>query len=172
MQQSAQNKAHKFLIDGMLMNLEARSKGFDNPSYNPFGNFQPSFNPNQYIDDLSQIPSQDHQKYSNDSDCNRIQRDKDHNSNDDVFGEADQILLQVRCHRGKGKKGRGRGKMQSQAQTLLTRHKSIQERTQSKLKVPGQRRGKTDAANGTINTSAQSFRIKQIAGGSDNNFGS
>ncbi|KAA6375536.1 MAG: hypothetical protein EZS28_028936 [Streblomastix strix] len=48
----------------------------------------------------------------------------------------------------------------------------IQESTQSKLKVPGQRRGKTGAANGTINPSAQSSRIKQIAGGSDFNFGS
>ncbi|KAA6396922.1 MAG: hypothetical protein EZS28_007550 [Streblomastix strix] len=44
--------------------------------------------------------------------------------------------------------------------------------TQSKLKVPGQRRGKTGAADGTINPSAQSSHINQITGGSDFNFGS
>ncbi|KAA6354801.1 MAG: hypothetical protein EZS28_049672, partial [Streblomastix strix] len=72
----------------------------------------------------------------------------------------------------KRKKGRGRGKIQSQAQLLLSSHRPIQESTQSKLKIPGQRRGKIGAANGTINPSAQSSRIKQIAGGSDYNFGS
>ncbi|KAA6366027.1 MAG: hypothetical protein EZS28_038446, partial [Streblomastix strix] len=142
MQQRAQNKAQKYLMDGMLMNLEARSKDFDNPSYHPFGNFELSFNPNQYIDNLSQIPSQDQQKYSNDFDQNQMQRDDDHDSNDEVFGDADLIELQVRGRRGRGKKNRGRGKGS----------------TQSKLKVPGQRRGKTGAANGTINPSAQSSR--------------
>ncbi|KAA6404238.1 MAG: hypothetical protein EZS28_000225 [Streblomastix strix] len=43
---------------------------------------------------------------------------------------------------------------------------------QTKLEVLGQRRGKTGAANGTINRSAQSSCIKQITGGSDFNFGS
>jgi hypothetical protein len=55
-------------MDGMMVNLDARSKGFDIPSYHSFGNFQPSYNPNQYIDNLSQIPSQDYQEYSNDFD--------------------------------------------------------------------------------------------------------
>ncbi|KAA6393335.1 MAG: hypothetical protein EZS28_011139, partial [Streblomastix strix] len=159
-------------MDGMLMNLEARSKGFDNPSYNPFGNFQSNFNPNQYIDDLSQIPSQDQQDYSNELDQYQMQRDDDHDSNDDVFGEPDLIELQVRGRRGRGKKNRDRGKAQSQTQPLLSSHQPIQGSTQSKLKVPGQRHGKTGAANGTINPSAQSSRIKQIAGGSDFNLGS
>ncbi|KAA6354534.1 MAG: hypothetical protein EZS28_049939, partial [Streblomastix strix] len=95
MQQRAQNKAQKYLTDGMMVNLEARSKGFDIPSYHPFGNFQPNYNPNQYIDNLSQIPSQDYQEYSNDLDQYQIQRDDDHDSNDDVFGDADLIELQV-----------------------------------------------------------------------------
>ncbi|KAA6383003.1 MAG: hypothetical protein EZS28_021466 [Streblomastix strix] len=43
---------------------------------------------------------------------------------------------------------------------------------QSKLRVPGKRRRKTGAADGTINPSAQSSRIKQIASESDFNFGS
>ncbi|KAA6364088.1 MAG: hypothetical protein EZS28_040385 [Streblomastix strix] len=101
-----------------------------------------------------------------------MQRDDDHDSNDDVFGESDLIEQQVRGRRGRGKKNRGRGKAQSQTQPLLSCHQPIQGSTQSKLKVPGQRRGKTGAANGTINPSAQSFRTKQIAGGSDFNFGS
>ncbi|KAA6321193.1 MAG: hypothetical protein EZS28_054586, partial [Streblomastix strix] len=130
-------------MDGMMVNLEARSKGFDFPSYHPFGNFQPNYNPNQYIDNLSQIPSQDYQDYSNDLDQYQIQRDDDHESNDDVFGETDLIELQFRGRRGRGKKNRGRGKAQSQAQPLLSSHQTIQESTQSKLKVPGQRRGKT-----------------------------
>ncbi|KAA6403183.1 MAG: hypothetical protein EZS28_001309 [Streblomastix strix] len=159
-------------MDGMLMNLEARSKGFDNLSYNPFGSFQPNYNPNQYIDDLSQIPSQDQQEYSNELNQYQMRRDDDHDSNDDVFGESNLIELQVRGRRGRGKKNRGRGKAQSQTQPLLSRHQPIQGSTQSKLKVPGQRRGKTGAANGTINPSAQSSRIKQIAGGSDFNLGS
>ncbi|KAA6371542.1 MAG: hypothetical protein EZS28_032932 [Streblomastix strix] len=172
MQQRAQNKAQKYLMDGMLKNLEARSKGFDNRSYNPFGNFQPYFNPNLYIDKLSQIPSQDQQEYYNDFDQYQMQRDEDHDSNDDVFGDADLIELQVRGRRKRGKKNRGRGKAQSQAQPLLSSHQPIQESTQSKLRVPGRRRGKTGAANGTINPSAQSSGIKQIADGSDFNFGS
>ncbi|KAA6352978.1 MAG: hypothetical protein EZS28_051495, partial [Streblomastix strix] len=172
MQQKAKNKAQKFLIDRMLMNLDTRNKGSNNHSCHPFGNFQPSFNPNQYIDDLSQILSQDQQEYSNDSVEYRIQRDEDHNSNDVVFGEADLIQLKVRGHRGKGKKGRGRGKAQSQAQLLSFCHQFVKESTQSKLKVPGQKRGKIGAANETINPSAQSSRIKQITGGSDFNFGS
>ncbi|KAA6358195.1 MAG: hypothetical protein EZS28_046278, partial [Streblomastix strix] len=110
MQQITQNKAQQYLMDGMLMNLEASSNGFDNPSYHPFGNIEPSFNPNQYIDNHSQIPSQDQQKYSNDFDQNQMQRDDDHDSNDDVFGDADLIELQVRGRRGRGKKNRGRGK--------------------------------------------------------------
>ncbi|KAA6332247.1 MAG: hypothetical protein EZS28_053299, partial [Streblomastix strix] len=159
-------------MDGILMNLEARSKGFDNLSYNPFGSFQPNFNPNQYIDDLSQIPSQDQYEYSNELNQYQMQRDDDHDSNDDVFEESDLIELQVRGRRGRGKKNRGRGKAQSQAQPLLSSHQLIQGSTQSKLKVPGQRRGKTGAADGTINPSAQSSRIKQIAGWSDFNLGS
>ncbi|KAA6363803.1 MAG: hypothetical protein EZS28_040670, partial [Streblomastix strix] len=83
MYQGAQNIAQQNLMDGMLMNLEARSKGFDNLSYNPFGNFQPNFNPNQYIDDLSQIPSQDQQEYSNELNQYQMQRDDDDDSNDD-----------------------------------------------------------------------------------------
>ncbi|KAA6371061.1 MAG: hypothetical protein EZS28_033413, partial [Streblomastix strix] len=172
MRQSAQNKAQKYLMDGILMNLEARSKGLDNSSYNPFENFQPNFDPNQYIDDLSQIPSKDQQKYFNDFDQYQIQRDDDHDSNDDIFGESDLIELQVRGRRGRGKKNRGRGKAQSQEQPLLSSHQPIQGSTQSKIKVPGQRHGKTGAANGTINPSAQSSHIKQIAGWSDFNFGS
>ncbi|KAA6388261.1 MAG: hypothetical protein EZS28_016213 [Streblomastix strix] len=172
MQQRAQNQAQKFLMDGMIMNLEARSKGFDNLLYHPFGNFQPSFCPNQYIDYLSKIPSQDQQEYSNELDQYQMQRDDDHDSNDDVFEDADLVELQVRGRRGRGKKNRGRGKAQSQTQPLLFSHQPIQESTQSKLKVPGQRRGKTGAANGTINPSAQSSRIKQITGGSNFNFGS
>ncbi|KAA6376696.1 MAG: hypothetical protein EZS28_027777 [Streblomastix strix] len=111
-------------------------------------------------------------QYSNDSDDNRIQKDEDHNSNDNVFGEVDLIQLQVRGHRGKGKKGRVRGKPQSQALPLLSSHRLIQEGTYCNLKVPEQRRGKPGAANWTINPSAQSFRIKQITGWSDFNFGS
>ncbi|KAA6361281.1 MAG: hypothetical protein EZS28_043193 [Streblomastix strix] len=172
MHQKAQNKAQQYLIDGMLMNLEARSKGFDNLSYNPFGNFQSNFNPNQYIDDLSQIPSQDQQEYSNELNQYQMQRDDDHDSNGDAFGESDLIELQVRGRRGTGKKNRGRGKAQSQTQPLLSSYQPIQGGTKSKLKVPGQRRGKTGAANGTINPSAQSSRIKQNAGGSDFNLGS
>ncbi|KAA6359158.1 MAG: hypothetical protein EZS28_045315 [Streblomastix strix] len=101
-----------------------------------------------------------------------MQRDDDDDSNDDVFGESDLIELQVRGRRGKRKKNRGRGKAQSQTQPLLSSHQPIQGSTQSKLKVPGQRRGKTGAANGTINPNAQSSRIKQIAGESDFNLGS
>ncbi|KAA6382323.1 MAG: hypothetical protein EZS28_022150, partial [Streblomastix strix] len=108
MHQRAQNKAQQFLMDGMLMNLEARSKGFDNLSYNPFANFQPNFNPNQYIDNLSQIPSQDQQEYSNNFDQYQMQRDDDHDSNDDVFREVNLKQLHVRDHRGRGKKNRGR----------------------------------------------------------------
>ncbi|KAA6367765.1 MAG: hypothetical protein EZS28_036710 [Streblomastix strix] len=171
-QQRALNKAQKFLMDGMLMNLEARNKGFDNPSYNPFGNFQPSFNSNQYIDNLSQILSQDQQDYFNNSDEYLIQRDEDHDSTDDAFGEVDLIQLQVRGHRGRVKKGRGRDKAQSQTPPLLSSHRPIQESMQSKLKVPGQRRGKTGAASGTKNTYTQSSRKIQITGGSDFNFGS
>ncbi|KAA6349734.1 MAG: hypothetical protein EZS28_051921, partial [Streblomastix strix] len=133
-------------MDEILMNLEAKNKSLNNPSNYSFGNFQPSFNPNQYIDDLVQIVSQDQQEYSNDSDDNRIQRDEDHDSNDDVFGEADLIQLQERIHRRKGKKFRGR--------------------------VHGQMRGKTGVVNGTINLSAQSSHIKQITSGSNFNFGS
>ncbi|KAA6352740.1 MAG: hypothetical protein EZS28_051733 [Streblomastix strix] len=48
-------------------------------------------------------------------------RDEDHNINDDIFGEADLIQLQVRGHRRKRKKGRGRGKAQSPTQPLLSR---------------------------------------------------
>ncbi|KAA6363663.1 MAG: hypothetical protein EZS28_040810, partial [Streblomastix strix] len=172
MQQKSQNKAQKFLMDEMLLNLEARSKGYNNPSKHPFGNFQSSFYPNQYINDLSQIPSQDQQEFFNDSNYNRIQREDDHNSNDNVFGESVLIQLQLGGHRGKGKKERSRCKAQPQAQPLLTSHQLIQESSWSKLKVPEQRRKKTGAANGTINPSAQSSHIKQIAGGSDNNFGS
>ncbi|KAA6396716.1 MAG: hypothetical protein EZS28_007753 [Streblomastix strix] len=106
MHQTAQNKAQQYLTVVMLMNLEARSKGFDNLSYNPFGNFQPNFNPNQYIDDLSQIPSQDQQEYFNELNQYQMQRDDDHDSNDDVFGESDLIELQVRGRRGRGKKNR------------------------------------------------------------------
>ncbi|KAA6379587.1 MAG: hypothetical protein EZS28_024885 [Streblomastix strix] len=153
MSQRAQNKAQKYLMNGMLMNLEARSKDFENHVYHPLGNYQSCFNPNQYIDNLSQIHD-------------------DHESSDDAFGETDQIQLQVKGHRRRGKKSRGRCKAQSQIQPLLSSHKPIQESTQSKLKVPGQRRGKTGAADGTINPSAQSSRIKQIAGGNDFNFGS
>ncbi|KAA6373291.1 MAG: hypothetical protein EZS28_031183, partial [Streblomastix strix] len=171
-QQRAQYKAQKYLMDGMLMNLEARSKGLNNLSYHPFGNLQSSFNPNQYINDLSCIPSQDQQEYSNDSDEYQIQRDDDHNSSDEIFGKTDLIQLQTRDHRGKGKKCRGRGKAQSHAQPFQTNHRPIQESIQSKLKVPGQRRVKTGAANETINSSTQSSPIKQITGGSDFNFGS
>ncbi|KAA6392031.1 MAG: hypothetical protein EZS28_012440 [Streblomastix strix] len=153
------------------MNLEARSKGYNQAQYHPFRNFQLSFDPNQYIDDISQISSQDQLDYSNDSDKYRIQRDEDRNSNN-VFGEVDLTQLQIRGHRERRKKNRDRGKAQSQAQPILFNHRPIQRSTQSKLKVPGQRRGKTGAANGTINPSAQSSRIKQIAGGSDFNFGS
>ncbi|KAA6391961.1 MAG: hypothetical protein EZS28_012517 [Streblomastix strix] len=96
---------------------------------------------------------------------------EDQNSNDDVFGEADLIQLQVRDHKGKRKKGRSRGKAQSQTQPLLSSHQLIQGSTQSKLKVPGQRRGKTGTANRNINPSAQSSHIKQIADESDNNLG-
>ncbi|KAA6386938.1 MAG: hypothetical protein EZS28_017538 [Streblomastix strix] len=172
MQQRTQNKAQKYLMDGMLMNLEVMIKNFDIPSHHPFGNCQANFNLNQYIDNLSQIPSQDQQGYSNDFDQYQMQRDDDHDSNDDVFGEADIIELQVRGRRGRGMKNRGRGKAQSQSQPLSSSHQLIQGSTQSKLKVPGQRHGKTIAANGTINRCAQSSRIKQIAGGSDFNFGS
>ncbi|KAA6369617.1 MAG: hypothetical protein EZS28_034856 [Streblomastix strix] len=171
-QQRAQNKAQKFLINGMIMNLEARNKSFDNPSYHSFGNFQPNFNPNQYIDNLNQFTSQDQQVNSYNSDEYQIQRDDDHDNNDNIIEEADLIQLQVIGHKGKRKKSRGRGKVQSQAQPLLTSHRPIQESTQSKLKVPGLRRGKTGASNGTINLSAQSSRLKQITGGSDFNFGS
>ncbi|KAA6369107.1 MAG: hypothetical protein EZS28_035368, partial [Streblomastix strix] len=146
MQERAQNKAQKFLMDGMLMNLEARSKGFDNPSFHSFGNIQPNYNPNQYIENLSQIPQQDYQDYSNDFDQYQMQRDDDHDSNDDVFGEADLIQLQVRGQRGRGKKNRGRGKAQSQVQPLLSSHQPIQGSMQSKLKVLGQWRRKTGAA--------------------------
>ncbi|KAA6366953.1 MAG: hypothetical protein EZS28_037520, partial [Streblomastix strix] len=170
--QRAQNKEQQYLMDGMLMNLEARNKGFDNLSYNPFANFQSNFNPNQYIDDLSQIPSQDQYEYSNELNQNQMQRDDDHDSNDDVFGESDLIELQVRGRRGRGQENRGRGKAQSQTQQLLSSHQPIQGSTQSKLRVPGRRRGKTGAANETINPSAQSSRIKQIACGSDFNLGS
>ncbi|KAA6384267.1 MAG: hypothetical protein EZS28_020203, partial [Streblomastix strix] len=83
---------------------------------------------------------------------------------------ADLIELQIRGRRGSGKKNRCRGKAQSQAQPLLSSHQPIQGNTQSKLKVPGQRRGKIGAANGTINSSAQSSRIKEIAGECDFNF--
>ncbi|KAA6403437.1 MAG: hypothetical protein EZS28_001029 [Streblomastix strix] len=101
----------------------------------------------------------------------RIQRDDDDNSNNDVFSEADLIKLQDRGHGGRGKKSRGKRKASSQAQPLLSSHRPIQESMQSKLKVPGQRRGKTGAANGTMNTSAQYSRIRQITSGSDFNFG-
>ncbi|KAA6401978.1 MAG: hypothetical protein EZS28_002492 [Streblomastix strix] len=47
-----------------------------------------------------------------------------------------------------------------------------QKRTSSKFKVPEQKRQKTGAVNETINSNAQSSRIKQIAGRSDINFGS
>ncbi|KAA6326639.1 MAG: hypothetical protein EZS28_053923, partial [Streblomastix strix] len=127
MQQRAQNKAQKFLMDGMLMKLEARSKGFDFPSYRPLGNFYPSFNSNYYIDNLSQIPSQDQQEYSNDIDQYQMQRDDDHDSNDDVFGEPDLIQIQIRGLRGKRKKCRGRSKVQSQTQPLQSSHEPIQE---------------------------------------------
>ncbi|KAA6368203.1 MAG: hypothetical protein EZS28_036270, partial [Streblomastix strix] len=83
-----------------------------------------------------------------------------------------QYSQKVRGHRGKGKKGRGRGKAQFQAQSLLTNHQPIKESTQSQLKVPEQRRERTGTANGTINPSAYSSRIKQITGWSDFNFGS
>ncbi|KAA6384575.1 MAG: hypothetical protein EZS28_019897 [Streblomastix strix] len=101
-----------------------------------------------------------------------MQRDDNNDINDDVFSEVDLIQLQVRGHRGRGKKSRCRGKAQSQTQSHLSSHQPIQGSTQSKLKVPGQRRRKTGAANGTINPSAQSSHIKQIIGGSDFNFGS
>ncbi|KAA6402474.1 MAG: hypothetical protein EZS28_002008 [Streblomastix strix] len=128
-------------MDGMLMIIEPKIKKNDNVSTgNPFENFQPNFNPNQYIDDLSQIPSYDLQEKSNDSDDNPIQRNKDHNSNHDVFGKVDLIQLQGS--------------------------------TQSKLKVPEQRRWWTRQVNGIININTQSSRIKQIAGGSDFNLGS
>ncbi|KAA6313955.1 MAG: hypothetical protein EZS28_055664, partial [Streblomastix strix] len=58
------------------------------------------FNPNQYIDDLNQIPSQDQQEYNNELDQYQMQRNDEHDSNDDVFGEADLIELQVRGRRG------------------------------------------------------------------------
>ncbi|KAA6386411.1 MAG: hypothetical protein EZS28_018058, partial [Streblomastix strix] len=120
----------------------------------------------------NQTPSQDQQEYSNNSDDNRIQRDVDHNSNDDVFGKADQIELQVRDHSGRVMKSRSRGKAQSQAQPVLSNHRPIQESTQFKLKFSVQRRGRTGTANGTIGPSEQSSHIKQIAGGSNYNFGS
>ncbi|KAA6399997.1 MAG: hypothetical protein EZS28_004473 [Streblomastix strix] len=82
----------------------------------------------------------------------QITTDDDYDSNDDVFSEVNLIQLQVRGPRGRGKKSRGI--------------------KQSKLEDPGQRRGKTGAANETINSSAQSSHMKQIAGGSDFNFGS
>ncbi|KAA6379139.1 MAG: hypothetical protein EZS28_025334, partial [Streblomastix strix] len=44
--------------------------------------------------------------------------------------------------------------------------------TQSKLKVPGQKRRKNGRVDGTINLSTQFSLIKLIAGGSDFNFGS
>ncbi|KAA6393088.1 MAG: hypothetical protein EZS28_011384 [Streblomastix strix] len=44
------------------------------------------------------------------------------------------------------------------------------ESAQSKLKIHGQKCGKTRAANGIINPSAQSSRVKQITSGSDYNF--
>ncbi|KAA6355788.1 MAG: hypothetical protein EZS28_048686, partial [Streblomastix strix] len=101
-------KPRDFIMRGYFrrtgLEMKARSKGFDNLSYNPFANFQPNFNPNQYIDNLSQIPSQDQQEYSNDIDQYQMQRDDDHDSNDDVFGEPDLIELQVRGRRGRGKK--------------------------------------------------------------------
>ncbi|KAA6363032.1 MAG: hypothetical protein EZS28_041441, partial [Streblomastix strix] len=125
MQQRALNKAQRYLMDGMFMNLEARSKGFYCLSYHPFGNFQPSFNPNQYIDNLSQISSQDQQEYSNDLDQYQIQIDDDHDSNDDVFGDADLIELQVRGRRGRGKKNRGRGVVKAFAPSLQIHQHSI-----------------------------------------------
>ncbi|KAA6381659.1 MAG: hypothetical protein EZS28_022812, partial [Streblomastix strix] len=81
-----------------------------------FGSQKQSFNPNQCTDNLSSILSKDQQEYSYDSDEYRLQRDEDLNNNDDVFGDADLIELQVRGHRGKGTKNRGRGQAQSQAQ--------------------------------------------------------
>ncbi|KAA6316696.1 MAG: hypothetical protein EZS28_055222 [Streblomastix strix] len=75
---------------------------------------------NQYIEDLSQIPSQDQQEYSNELDQYQIQRDDDHDSNDDVFGEPDLMELQIRGRRGRIKKNKCRGKTQSQTQPLLT----------------------------------------------------
>ncbi|KAA6375928.1 MAG: hypothetical protein EZS28_028544 [Streblomastix strix] len=152
MQKRIQNRTQKFLMDGTLKNLEARSKGFDNPSYNPLGNFQHSFNPNQYFNNLSQISSLDQLEFSDDLDYYQIKRDDDHDSNDDLFGEADLIQLKVRGYRGRGKKNRGKYAVQ--------------------VKVPGQRRKNSGAANGTINPSSQSFLIKQITGGSNFNFGS
>ncbi|KAA6394424.1 MAG: hypothetical protein EZS28_010048 [Streblomastix strix] len=47
-----------------------------------------------------------------------------------------------------------------------------EENTQSKLKIPGQRHWNTGEVNGTMNTSTQSSRIKQITGWVDYNFGS
>ncbi|KAA6378668.1 MAG: hypothetical protein EZS28_025803, partial [Streblomastix strix] len=140
-------------MDGILMNLESISKDFDNiSSNNPFGNFQSNFNPNQYLDDLCQIPSQDQQRFLYESDDNQIQRYKDHNSNDYVFGVADQIQLQVRGHRGRGNKSTG---------------KFVDQITSPWVETRGDQSSQWDHKCRRLILS-----YKQVAGGSDYNFGS
>ncbi|KAA6403979.1 MAG: hypothetical protein EZS28_000489 [Streblomastix strix] len=61
------------------------------------------------------------------------------------------------------KKSRCIGKTRPRVQPLLSSHRPIQGRKQSKLKVPGQRLERTGAANGFIYPNAQSSHIKQLA---------
>ncbi|KAA6353830.1 MAG: hypothetical protein EZS28_050643, partial [Streblomastix strix] len=126
-QQRVQNKAQKFLVDWMHMNLEARSKGFDNLSYHSFGNFQLNFNPNQYIDNLSQIPSQDQQNIP------IIQMNIKYKEM--MISRVMVMYLEKQIQ------------YSYKQEVIEEQERKIEGSTQTKLKIPEQRRGKTGAAN-------------------------
>ncbi|KAA6377801.1 MAG: hypothetical protein EZS28_026672 [Streblomastix strix] len=70
---------------------------------------------------LNQIPSQDQQEYSNNSDDNRIQRDEDYNSNDDAKVRS---LSQKSLDRGAGRLEQPMG-LQIPAPNLLVQNRSL-----------------------------------------------